>query len=192
MTYKKYTIHDNGGRPFVVYDAKTKVIVYKQIYEYSGDEYKLIKSEKLFEIPYEKIFVGSKFDGNKYLQNGTYIKGNSILLKLKNTKYMYIGHEIYTFDVEKDDEIIKYYSPNGNSDVPYPYAISQKYTYLMIEYVYLPNYIITIPAVYSFYYGQIDGDGNRTNGIRMRNNKHREIKKKYAKKMKTKTIVKRQ
>jgi hypothetical protein len=38
-----------------------------------------------------------------------------------------------------DEEITKYYSPIGNNDVPYPFAVSRNKTYLMIEDVILDN-----------------------------------------------------
>ena len=56
------------------------------------------------------------------------------MIKLSKHKYIYIGWKIYEF--KTNDEIIKYVSPIGNSDVPYPYTIGTKNTYLMIEDIY--------------------------------------------------------
>ena len=44
---------------------------------------------------------------------------------------MYIGEEVYEFDIGK--EILEFGSPVGNNDTPYPYAITQNKTILFIE-----------------------------------------------------------
>ena len=63
------------------------------------------------------------------------------MICVSGDKYIYIGSEIYSFTTGngKENAIVKYISPIGNNDVPYPYAISGKYTYLMIEDVILDN-----------------------------------------------------
>ena len=69
------------------------------------------------------VFVGSSpinrmtiFSGG----HGEWAKGNSILLHLKANRYMFIGSTIYEFD--SYEPIVRFVSPVGNSDVPYPYA----------------------------------------------------------------------
>ena len=52
--------------------------------------------------------------------------GNTILVKLKGTRYLYIGEIAYEFDIYED--ILEYGSPIGNNDTPlasvvYGYAI---------------------------------------------------------------------
>jgi hypothetical protein len=64
--------------------------------------------------------------------------GNSILLKINETTYIYVGHTIYSFKTKSP--IAKYVSPIGNSDVPYPYAIDKNGEYyLLVEDVILKN-----------------------------------------------------
>lgn len=129
----KSKYHDNGGRPFLVKDLATEVSVYKQSDEKSFTQ--------LFNVKYEKIFIGDDMDKGQH-------KGNSILLKLSKHKYMFIGWNISTFKVPKN-----YYSPIGNNDVPYPYAIGEKYTYLMLENVYIPTELLDFSDdVYNYYY----------------------------------------
>lgn len=56
--------------------------------------------------------------------------GNTVLVHVKGTEYVYIGESIYSF---KAVEAIKsYVSDVGNNDVPYAYALDGKYTYLLI------------------------------------------------------------
>ena len=72
--------------------------------------------------------------------------------KFNNGKWMYIGESIYTFTPLSD--IIEYFSPIGNSDVPYPYAIDTdgRY-YLMIKNVILaPNQNKERFDPYNYYY----------------------------------------
>jgi len=126
----KYYIHNNGGKPFLVSINNNDVKIYKNL---SNDNQPFLK----FKV--EKYFIGksplnkmTKFSGG----HGKKFDGNSILLKLSDNKYIYIGPEIYSF--KPLDEIIQYVSPVGNNDVPYPYAIdASNNVYLMIEYVIL-------------------------------------------------------
>jgi hypothetical protein len=40
----------------------------------------------------------------------------------------------------------------GNSDVPYPYAIGEKYTYIMLDFVYHQTSKIDLNSVYQYHY----------------------------------------
>jgi hypothetical protein len=87
---------------------------------------------------------------------GKYFDGNTILIKLKQNKYIFIGASIYIFTI--DYEIIKYVSPIGNNDVSYPYAIDIKNNYyLMLDSVIIPknsmtNYSKSNFDPYNYYY----------------------------------------
>ena len=134
----KYDVHDNGGRPFRVYINGNKVDIYKNTSkEYNGYDYStLTKSFKA-----DKIFIGSAPKSQK---------GNSILLKI-GKKYIYIGTSVKEFKPKA--EIVKYVSPVGNSDVPYPYAIDINGNYyLMIENVILDHIEGNEP--YDYYYNE--------------------------------------
>jgi len=65
--------------------------------------------------------------------------GNSVLLKLQNNKYIFIGESIFSFSTPSNDKITSFSSPMGNSAVPYPFAVGHKYTYLFLEHIYVPN-----------------------------------------------------
>ena len=146
---KTYYIHDNGGQPFKVIcnESKKTVYVYKDIRDWSGKMEDIpeepIYGDLIFEFKYKKIFTGDPIPSIFTESKSGYLfePGNSILVCISVGKYIYIGSEIYSFETGKgiDDEIIKYYSPIGNNDVPYPFAVSRNKTYLMIEDVILDN-----------------------------------------------------
>lgn len=60
-------------------------------------------------------------------------EGNSMLFKLANNTYMYVGHNLYTFRAEEAGGIVAFRSDVGNSSVAYPYALGAKTCYLMLE-----------------------------------------------------------
>lgn len=140
----KYLIHDNGGRPFLVKISDKKIDIYTIDFDYTCVTMNDIKDDiYIYDhsiTGFEKVFIGksplnpmTKFSGG----HGPKFDGNSILVKMSKNKYIYIGSEIYSFNTT--DEIIKYTSPVGNNDVPYPFATGTKRTYLMTENVYINN-----------------------------------------------------
>lgn len=135
MTTKVYYTHDNGGRAF-------KVKIYKNVYE-SEDDLVIVKSlNKTKVFPnVKKTFVGksphnrmTKFSGG----HGKKFDGNSILLNIKDNKYVFIGVDMYSF--ESYNTIETFISPVGNNDVVYPYAIDvDNNVYLLIDDVVIQN-----------------------------------------------------
>lgn len=121
---KHYDTMDNGSRPYrIIVDGST-VSIYNgtQKEDYTYDYDKLIRSIKVM-----KVHLGGK---KKDL-------GNSILLHLSGNKYMYIGHEIYEFQML--DSVDTYFSLMGNSDVPYPVLLGTEYAYFMLDHCYVPR-----------------------------------------------------
>ena len=169
-----YQIHDNGGRPFEVEIEGNDIDVYAM--EENHDEFE--EWEEYGEDPIlqikgaREIFVGNSPENSMTRFSGGYgpdFYGNSILVKIDCDNYIYIGREIYEFNL-LDGEVTEYISPVGNSDVPYPYAITDTgRIYLMLEKVYLlteeiDKYIDSLPQKerealgevddpYDFYYG---------------------------------------
>ena len=148
---KTYEIHNNGARPFVVEDDGKVATVFKTVYAKGADSYTLGK--QVVRQAYKKIFVGDNDLKLSMYERKGWGKGNSILLQISANKYMYIGHIIYTF--ESLDTIQAYYSPIGNSDVPYPWAIGATHTYFMLDAVAVPSKFIdkNEKDAYQVYYG---------------------------------------
>ena len=163
--YKYYYIHDNGGRPFIVYVSSNDVYIYQQpdntifseeIYDLDDDEPKWRYTQLIKHYPILDIFIGvspknamTKYSGGY----GKYFNGNSILIQIDTHQYVYIGSQIYSFTAETT--IIRYVSPVGNNDVPYPFAIDKNNNYYLL----LENSIIKdIPKnidPYTYYYKKL-------------------------------------
>ena len=150
-----YLIHDNEGRPFKVVIKDNDLSIYKENgYNDATDEiiYSIKPIINLKNIT--NIFIGkstenemTKFSGGY----GAHFDGNSILVYIKDNKYIYIGSEIFSF--YSFAEIIDYKSPVGNSDVPYPYAIDKDNNYyLMIEDVVINKKNNEFEEPYDYYY----------------------------------------
>ncbi len=127
---KYYLIHDNGGRPFCVYvdEMQSEVHIYKSSDNSLKDYLVHIGTYKFLQ-----IFIGlsplnpmTEFSGG----HGPDFDGNSILLKIDNLKYMFIGEKIYTFTTLNN--ITAFESPVGNNDVPYSYAIDSEENYYFL------------------------------------------------------------
>jgi hypothetical protein len=127
--------HDNGGRPFlVIVDPKTKEFSVRA----RGSAY--MDEEEHKEVPeeYTKTVVRPTLYDKVFVGNGdnSWEKGNSVLVRLTDGNYMYVGDSVFTFStlLPSEETITSYDSRVGNSDVPYPYATSNKGNiYLMIE-----------------------------------------------------------
>ena len=126
----KYYVHDNGGRPFLVYISENSVSIYKRNtdkfyvdpedfdYKYKthfNNDWMYI--ELVGEYNPVRVFIGD--DKSK-----DWGKGNSSLLQLSDYEYIFIGLEIINFNT--NSKIVEFVSPIGNSDVPYPYAIDEE------------------------------------------------------------------
>ena len=118
-----FAIHNNGGRPFRVVASNQNVSIHKMAY----DHIMLVQyiETDLYQFDnFAGIWVG--------IDNGYNFHGNSVLIELCEKRYIFVGgHQIYEF--ETDTRVVEYMSPVGNSDVPYPYAITENKAYLMLE-----------------------------------------------------------
>jgi hypothetical protein len=148
--YKTYFIHQNGGRPYLVYIKNKNVIIYEIPNDVSIDDKLFNRNDNKNKWMYIKlikkykantIFIGKSPKIKMTEYSGGYGKafdGNSILLMLKPKKYVFIGETINEFTI--NDKIEKYYSLVGNNDVPYPMAFSKTNVYFFVYPVgYLPR-----------------------------------------------------
>lgn len=161
---RTYLIHDNGGRPFLVVANKKAITVYTDD-NYNNfdrpDEKLKYETECVKFTKFQGYWSGLDSSPNK-------MHGNSILVKINDHKYVFIGLEIYSFETK--DVIQDYISPVGNSDVPYPVAYGKDNVYFLIDNSYMDRkYIITEATVanavdiYMEFYGHINGDAKGRN-----------------------------
>lgn len=148
--YNEYNIHDNGRISYIVRVVKND--------NYSNEIITVFKHEDI--IISNKTFIGEspKIKMTEYSEAyGDQFTGNTILIKIGDNRYKHIGKTIIEFITEH--EIIKFVSPIGNNDVPYPYAIDIKNNYyLIIEGVIIMNnpllekFLSNNEDPYTFYY----------------------------------------
>ncbi len=153
---KIYKIHRNGSRPFkvVIDDNENGITVYVHK-EHGHREYKVLP-KYIFNV--KKVFIGCSVKNEMTTFSGGYgpkFDGNTILAHLHDNTYVHIGDEVFTFT--SISPLVRYESPIGNNDVPYPYAVDENNNiYLLIGEVILlsaPDRIIT-PEFdpYTYYY----------------------------------------
>jgi hypothetical protein len=128
ISKKEYLIHNNGGRPYkVIVNYKKKYVdVYKNITAYDElkndvSYYKQLEWNLVCTINYINIFIGADEDKISF-------RGNTILLQTGEKEYT----NIYSYGVRQftiTDQIIKYVSVAGNSDVIWPHAFGTEYIY---------------------------------------------------------------
>jgi hypothetical protein len=152
----EYFIHSNYSRPYkVIIQNNSHITVYKL-----SDEAGLNYGCLVLSANPQKIFIGKSFLCNMTEFSGGYgddFDGNSILLQLSETSYIYVGEKVIMFNTLSP--IVSYVSPVGNNDVPYPYAIdAESNYYLIIENVMisptiqLANFLTNGETPYDFYY----------------------------------------
>jgi hypothetical protein len=182
---KTYTMLDNGASPFVADVSSSHIEIYRQTFNDNGDLGTYIHDKKIVDTPYKKIFIGDNDLRLTMKESGMSPKGmypgNSILICLGPGKYIYAGDQIYSFETHNSEDIKAYYSPVGNSIVPYPYAVGENYTYFMLDKTSIPNELLDLEKdAYAQFYGHTI--------------KNKDLKKKIEsskKKFKTKQIHKR-
>lgn len=160
---KEYLIHDNGGRSFLVRYNKTKFTVFEPVKEqedllfdteraerpgvlsqivglFTGaykkrrdDFYARLK--KIFTVPvmtskYKRVFVGASH--TEEIEDG-----NTMLFEVDDGRYVCVSQNVASF--KPPERIESYESPVHGSDVPYPYAVGTKASYLILERVTVPH-----------------------------------------------------
>ena len=132
-----YEINDNASFPFVVFDYGGRVDIYNNHFNETANKGEL--NNKLISVKYEQIFLGDNELNDPYwiFKRGV-AKGNTVLLQTGKGKYMFIGKGILSFSTKNGDIIRKFYSPIGGNYDSFPYAIGDKYVYLLNDKKYAP------------------------------------------------------
>ncbi len=157
---KYYKINYNGLNEYMVEIGKNKdsIFIYKNYYDdtifknYRKDYW--IFHKKMDNIG--KIFFGkSPYNCLTKITcaYGKYYDGNTILVKMKGHKYVWICDDLFQFDTQ-NDEIIRFVSSIGPNDVPYPVAFGKINSYVLSSNVYIKNEDIN--KLYDTYVKMVD------------------------------------
>ncbi len=123
-----YEINDNATCPFVVFDyGGGSASIYTNRFNELTNRGEL--NDKLLDVKYEQMFLGVKND--PYWR--AFERGNNILMQTGTGKYLFVGKGILSFSAMKGDTIRRFYSPMGGNYDSFPYAVGDKYVYLLNE-----------------------------------------------------------
>ena len=202
---KAYLIHDNGARPYKVVVSGKTVEIYKGEYRRSLEDTKAIDyetmdyDELIKKLTVKEVHVGKSPCIDVADWCGAPTVGNTMLLHISGKKYMHIGHNIFEFTME--DEFDTYYSMVGNNDVPYPVLVGTKYVYFMLDHATMPREAFKAKMTaaewadaYRYFYGMTDLETGkpvqcihtgtkRVKCVREREQRYKNIKKEFVKKM---------
>lgn len=154
VPHHRYPIHDNGGRPFLVEERPhTRACLghEQQVVVYGGETHPR-PGEVLLTLDSLATYVAqgetsSTPDGR--LEVCPEVAGNTILVcvgedlrrpgpgVVRSFTYVWVGPEVLRFGT--DEPVFEFRSPLGNSNVPYAYAHTKSWTYLLTERVRVPR-----------------------------------------------------
>mmetsp|Transcript_31587 Transcript_31587/g.34530 ORF Transcript_31587/g.34530 Transcript_31587/m.34530 type:complete len:174 (+) Transcript_31587:67-588(+) len=124
----RFSVHDNGGRPFrvtLVDENNLDVEVGTYDAQARGEIYHHWRS-----FTFQKIFIG-KGEYDVVSDEPIRAYGNSVLLHVEGLKYVFIGERIFEFTAF--DPIVKFIGTACNSDVVYAFAVDSKGKHYFIE-----------------------------------------------------------
>ena len=133
-THTYYFILDNGGWPFLLYHNSVSVYVYARddntyVPEALWGETKEAERRGFYQVLVKRWNAVDVMPGIGERKSDT---GNSVLFKQKGGRYVYVGSEIFEFQIEDNsDPITEFYSVVESSGVAYPVALSKRRAYLL-------------------------------------------------------------
>ena len=123
-----YEINDNTMCPFVVFDyGGGRASIYNNRFNELTNRGEL--KGKLMDVKYQQLFLGEK--NEPYWR--AFERGNNILMQTAKGKYLFVGKGILSFSAKNGDTIRRFYSPMGGNYDSFPYAMGDKYVYLLNE-----------------------------------------------------------
>ena len=128
---KTYEIHHKGEKPYSVEVDEHDLHIYTQLWDNENEYWAIHKL--IHYTPYQRIFIGdNELHLDRFAKKGLY-PGNTILAQIREKEYLFIGRDIFTFEVDEGDEIVSYYSPIDEADVSYPYALGKNSIYFLLD-----------------------------------------------------------
>lgn len=122
-----YCTHDNGDRPFEVSLLKKgKAAIKVRRIPVDNAPYEVIA-----DLLFQKMWMGT----TSYMSEEKFAQGNSFLFRLNESKYVFVGTEMFEFTLPRGEKVNSFVGDVGNSDVVYPYAITNKRILFLIKYI---------------------------------------------------------
>lgn len=126
-----FHIYDRGTYPWKVVKRGSLLTIYK-LSDVSTPEFKYDR----IVARYKNVRMPSIFKGRDQYKKTKGI--NSLLIKIGEDRYLFIGPMIYEFTTG-GDKITKFHSSLGNNGITYPVAESKKNMYFLLDKVFVPR-----------------------------------------------------
>ena len=126
---------NNGANYWLVEDfpKEKRVVIYKHnvdpLPSVGGRQTGKEENVKVTEMHYTALWIPHK-DSGKFME-GIWSK-STFVIQNKNTFFL-IYNSISKFTLRPGDSPVKYMSPVGNNDSPYPYLIGEKFLYFFVS-----------------------------------------------------------
>lgn len=171
-----YQIHDNGDTPFEVNVRGKTVEVCKGAKNADGgyDNY----DEQVMKLAVKAVYPGTNLQTPMEVRvfGSDPAVGNTVLLHVTDDTYIYIGGEIYQFNLQKGETVEAYYSKIGPNDVPYPVLLGSQRVYFLIEHVSVSRELfdrynmneMEWADAYQYYYGYKGKRGMKKSAIKIK------------------------
>lgn len=161
-------------KPKIYYTVDKGKKVYKVVHDFFGtkylDVYKLIMDKKgKYTMGKRVLHIKPKFQMfgynkllNKLNEQPDKERGTCLLCYVGNGKYVFIGHEIYSFTPPDSMMWTNFVSPITKEGSCYPYVITENRTYFLRDHVTVPNRVFGFSRFerktpYEFIYGKEAG-----------------------------------
>lgn len=131
----RYLTMNNGANYWLVEDfpKEKRVVIYKHnvdpLPSVGGRQTGKEENVKVTEMHYTALWIPHK-DSGKFME-GIWSK-STFIIQNKNTFFL-IYNSISKFTLRPGDSPVKYMSPVGNNDSPYPYLIGEKFLYFFVS-----------------------------------------------------------
>jgi hypothetical protein len=134
------------------------------------------QAKLVYECHARKIWIGKSYVSPMTKYSGGYGKrfdGNTILVQISATRYVYIGGDIYSFE---SPQIINYLSPVGNNVAPYPFAETKNGYLFMLDKIWMKKTDVNVTEPWNVYGAFYDTFPKGTNKLRSIHRKMSNVK----------------
>jgi hypothetical protein len=172
---KVYRTLDNGGYPYRVTIDPTHILVEHLTYDYSDGDF---TKEPATITPvcdvtnYKKLWIGQGIDMFYPKDYDPSFVGNSIVAQKSDNTCIFIGTNVTEFDRVPGDsfDTAILHSHVGSNAVPYPYLIAATHTYMLLDFVAVPNELLDFTDqdnkdCYAQFYGHVPHAGGKKGSL---------------------------